>query len=73
MKLKNLILVKTILHTLFWILLVATLILFYYSLRTDEHGFRANIYTLILFGVTYLDYYIYKKVKEKIEKEEDED
>ena len=73
MKHKNLIVVKTILNTLFWILLVATLILFYYSLRSDEHGFRATVYTLILFGITYLDYYIYKKVKDKIEKEKDND
>jgi hypothetical protein len=52
-----------ILRILFWILLIGTIVVFYYSLRQTEAGFTTNLYALILWGMTYLVHLAIKKLK----------
>jgi len=66
MKKDNLQIISTLLEVVFWLSLVATLFVFYVSLRSDEMGFRATIYALIMLGITYGIHFLNKKVKKKL-------
>ncbi|MGK7393595.1 MAG: hypothetical protein ACNS62_03445 [Candidatus Cyclobacteriaceae bacterium M3_2C_046] len=55
------------LQTVYWVLLGLTFIVFYYSLRNDQDGFRATIYALIMWGATYLIHLLIKKLKKQSE------
>jgi hypothetical protein len=52
-----------ILKPLFWILLIGTIIVFYYSLRQTDSGFTATLYALVLWGITYLVHLAIKRLK----------
>ena len=51
-----------ILKPLFWILLVITIIVFYFSLRQTDSGFSATLYALILWALTYGVHLAIKKI-----------
>lgn len=69
MKKDNLKIISTLLEVVFWLSLVATLFVFYVSLRSDEMGFRATIYALLLLGITYGIHFLNKRIKKKITEE----
>ncbi len=66
MKKDNLKIISTLLEVVFWLSLAATLFVFYVSLRSDEMGFRATIYALVMLGLTYGIHFLNQKVKKKI-------
>lgn len=51
------------LRILYWIFFAATVIVFYYSLRQTQNGFRATLYALALWMLTYLIHLGIKKIK----------
>ena len=53
------------LKPLFWILLVITIIVFYISLRQNDTGFSATLYSLVLWALTYGVHLAIKKINKK--------
>jgi hypothetical protein len=66
MRRDNLKIISNLLEFLFWISLVATLFIFYVSLRSDEMGFRATIYALVMLGITYGIHFLNQRIKKKL-------
>jgi len=66
MKRDNLKIISNLLEIVFWISLVATLFVFYVSLRSDEMGFRATIYALVMLGITYGVHFLNQRMKKKL-------
>lgn len=56
------------LRILFWISLTATLIVFYYSLRQTESGFKATLLSLGLWALTYAIHLGIKRIRKKGER-----
>jgi hypothetical protein len=54
-----------VLQITYWVGMITTLIMFYYSLRTDTEGLKYTIFALIIWGITYGVHFLKKKIEKK--------